>query len=314
MSVEPMKMTMLQQHLKRVAEHKKFKESLTPSEQMDYETFGKEYVLRGRDPADKAKRDVEMEEKRREAREEREEKVYGKELRITGKENEDELVKKVKARAQKDDEEYRAEKEKEKKLMEERKANRMKQMEANWKVYMTVKEMMALLKENGKTGYSGKKKDELIAMIEKHGLKGEKKEEPKKEEKKDSEDEMIKDDKPMKENKANDIVLKFSEEAGGINTSGLVGFVDPISSKYKKSIRDVKNAKKFATDTLKKLFPTATKIDDLVMNSFIKPAQVDGGIRIYQKGDTIKGELIYDEVEKSDRYKVEDIVNSLLKD
>jgi len=179
MSVEPLKMAMREQHMKNLAEHKKFKESLTPSEQMDYQTFGKEYVLRGRDPAEKEKRDTEIEEKRQQLREEREEKVYGKELRITGQEGEEELETKVKARAQKDDEEYLAEKEKEKKLNEERKAKRLERMEANWKVSMTVKDMIALLRDNKVYGYGGKRKAELIEMIEKHGLKGAKKEEPK---------------------------------------------------------------------------------------------------------------------------------------
>ena len=63
-----------------------------------------------------------------------------------------------------------------------------KKGEVDWRIKMTVKEMMALLKEKGKSGYSGKKKTELIAMIEKYGLKETKKEEPKKEEKKEEED------------------------------------------------------------------------------------------------------------------------------
>jgi len=42
----------------------------------------------------------------------------------------------------------------------------------NWRIKMTVKEMIALLRENGKSGYSGKTKAELIAMIEKFKLKG----------------------------------------------------------------------------------------------------------------------------------------------
>ena len=303
MSVEPLKLAMRGQAMKGMTEHRKFMESLTPYEKQLYGLGGKQDVLEHRNPKLKAQREGEREEQRMKLKEEREEKVYGKELRITGQEGEEELVKKVKARAEKDDEEYRTEKEKEKKLKQELKAKR--HMEANWKVFMTVKEMTALLKENGKSGYSGKTKAELIAMIEKHGLKETKKEEPKKEE--------IKEEK--KEEPTNEaVILKFSEEAGGINTVGLEGFVDPISSKYRKSIRDVKNAKQLATDTLKKLFPSAKKISGLVLSAFIQPAQVDGGIKIYQEGDTIKGELIYEEVKKSDRYKVQEIVNALLKD
>ena len=106
--------------------------------------------------------------------------------------------------------------------------------------------------------------------------------------------------------------LKFSEEAGGYNASGLEGFVDPIVAHHKKDITKIKDAKSLATKTLKEMFPTAKKIDDLVMSSFIKPVQVDGGIRIYQQGDTIKGELIYDEVVNSDASLVRQIVKKLL--
>lgn len=126
-------------------------------------------------------------------------------------------------------------------------------------------------------------------------------------------------EKPMAVEKKNDeggkeIILKFSVEAGAISgAEGLEGFVDPLVSKYKKEIGNMKTiATKIARETLKKLFPTASRIDALVLSAFVSPIQTDGGIRIYQKGKTVKGELIYDEVKNADRAKVEKIVKGLI--
>lgn len=91
-------------------------------------------------------------------------KKYGTSLRISGNESDEELMRKITARKKIDDEDYLEEKETENKMRAELKAKRVKTMG------MTVKEMTALLKENGKSGYSGKKKAELIEMIEKYGL------------------------------------------------------------------------------------------------------------------------------------------------
>ena len=163
-----MKMAMREQVMNKMQEMKNFKASLTPYELELYKIAGRQGIEEYRNPKLAREREAEREEKRMIAREEREQKVYGEGLRITGNESDEELMRKITARANKDDEEYREEKEKENKMREESKAKRMK---VNWKVSMTVKEMTALLRENGKSGYSGKRKAELIEMIEKFKLK-----------------------------------------------------------------------------------------------------------------------------------------------
>ena len=84
--------------------------------------------------------------------------------------------------------------------------------------------------------------------------------------------------------------------SGPYDEIGVIGFQAPLDEKYKQKAKSAL-VEKVAKATLKNLFPTATRFHPLVVSALANPSQRDGGIEMKQVGNTVKGSLIYENIE-----------------
>jgi len=93
------------------------------------------------------------------------------------------------------------------------------------------------------------------------------------------------------------ITKAFEFGYSGVQDSiGIISFVAPIERKIGDNFNFLSKVgrEQVAKKVLFKLFPGATRIDGLIMSSFVTPAQQDGGLEVTQNGKTLKGKLLYE--------------------